>query len=382
MSATSPGASSLVETRTVTLFDEGNPLVLASGATLAPVEVAYETYGTLNADRSNAVYVCHALTGDAHASGYREHDTRPGWWDTMIGPGKPIDTDRLFVISSNLLGGCNGTTGPSSLDPRSGRPYGPRFPAIVMRDLVTVHRALCRHLGVERLRCAIGGSLGGMQALQWTLDAPGELEAAVLACSTSRLSAQNIAFSEVARQAIMRDPDFRRGDYYEAGHGPRNGLSVARMTGHITYLSEELMEQRFGRRLQHGGSHPHGGLGIDFAVESYLHHQGDSFAARFDANTYLAYTRVLDVFDPFPDEQAPVPELEGCATRFLLLSFSSDWRFGTPHSERIERVLCRNGVSVEFHEVASPYGHDSFLLDVPEYLARVQEFVGGLAAPR
>jgi homoserine O-acetyltransferase len=180
----------------------------------------------------------------------------------------------------------------------------------------------------------------------------------------------------------MRDPDFRRGDYYEAGHGPRNGLSVARMTGHITYLSEELMEQRFGRRLQHGGARPHGGLGIDFAVESYLHHQGDSFAARFDANTYLAYTRVLDVFDPFPDEQAPLPELEGCATRFLLLSFSSDWRFGTPHSKRIERVLRRNGVSVEFHEVASPYGHDSFLLDVPEYLERVQGFVGGLAAPR
>jgi homoserine O-acetyltransferase/O-succinyltransferase len=383
MSATSSGASSLglVETRTVTLFDERDPLVLASGATLAPVEVAYETYGTLNADRSNAVYVCHALTGDAHASRYRGRDSRPGWWDTMIGPGKPIDTDRMFVISSNLLGGCNGTTGPSSLDPSTGRPYGARFPRIVMHDLVTVHRALCRHLGVERLRCVIGGSLGGMQALQWTLEAPGELEAAVLACSTSRLSAQNIAFSEVARQAIMRDPDFRGGDYYEADHGPRNGLSVARMTGHITYLSEELMEQRFGRRLQHGGARPHGGLGIDFAVESYLHHQGDSFAARFDANTYLSYTRVLDVFDPFPDEHAPVPELEGCATRFLLLSFSSDWRFGTPHSERIARVLRRNGVSVELHEVTSPYGHDSFLLAVPEYLARVQRFVGGLGAP-
>jgi homoserine O-acetyltransferase len=379
VSVASSGASSLgpVETQRVTLFDERDPLVLASGATLAPVEVAYETYGTLDADRSNAVYVCHALTGDAHAAGSRGVDSRPGWWDTMIGPGKPIDTDRLFVISSNLLGGCNGTTGPSSLDPRTGKPYGLRFPALVMRDLVTVHRALCRRLGIERLRCVIGGSLGGMQALQWVLDAPGEIEAAVLACSTSRLTAQNIAFSEVARQSIMRDPDFHRGDYYETGRGPRNGLSVARMTGHITYLSEQSMEQRFGRRLQHGGA-PHGGLGIDFAVESYLHHQGDSFAARFDANTYLLYTRVLDVFDPFPDEHAAVPELTASGTRFLLLSFSSDWRFGTPHTQRIARVLERNGVAVELHEVASPYGHDSFLLDVPEYLARVQTFVAGL----
>ena len=380
MSVTSSGASSLglVETRTVTLFDERDPLVLASGATLAPVEVAYETYGTLDAARSNAVYVCHALTGDAHAAGFHGTDTRPGWWDSMIGPGKPIDTDRLFVISSNLLGGCNGTTGPSSLDPETGKPYGLRFPTIDMHDLVTVHRALCRRLGIERLRCVIGGSLGGMQALQWVLDAPDELDAVVLACSTSQLSAQNIAFSEVARQAILRDPDFLGGDYYEAGHGPRNGLSVARMTGHITYLSEQLMQQRFGRRLQHGGTRPHGGLEIDFAVESYLHHQGDGFAARFDANTYLYYTRMLDLFDPFPDEQAPVPALAASRTRFLVLSFSSDWRFGTPHSARITRVLERNGVPVESHEVASPYGHDSFLLDVPEYLERVQRFVRGL----
>jgi homoserine O-acetyltransferase/O-succinyltransferase len=380
MSATSSGASSLglAESRSITLFDERTPLVLASGATLAPVEVAYETYGTLDADRSNAVYVCHALTGDAHAAGLHPTDTRPGWWDTMIGPGKPIDTDTLFVISSNLLGGCNGTTGPSSLDPATGMPYGLRFPAIVMQDLVTVHRALCRHLGIERLRCVIGGSLGGMQALQWALDAPGEVGAAVLACSSSQLTAQNIAFSEVARQAIVRDPDFMGGDYYLSGRGPRNGLSVARMTGHMTYLSEQSMQERFGRRLQHGGSRPHGGLGIDFAVESYLHHQGDTFAGRFDANTYLYYTRVLDVFDPFPDEHAPVPGLTGCATRFLLLSFSSDWRFGTPHSDRIARVLERHGVPVSQHEVESPYGHDSFLLDVPEYLARVQAFVAGL----
>ena len=374
---TSSGASSLglVETRTVTLFDEGDPLVLASGATLAPVEVAYETYGTLNAGRTNAVYVCHALTGDANAAGHHGNPSRPGWWDTMIGPGKPIDTDRLFVISSNLLGGCNGTTGPSSIDPRTGAPYGLRFPAITMQDLVTVHRALCRHLGVERLHCVIGGSLGGMQALQWVLDAPDELDSAVLACSTSRLSAQNIAFSEVARQSILRDPEFHGGDYATVGRRPRNGLAVARMVGHITYLSEELMEERFGRRLQHGGTQPHGGFDIDFAIESYLHYQGDGFAERFDANTYLYYTRVLDLFDPFPDENAAVPALARTNTRFLVLSFSSDWRFGTPHSQRITRVLERNGVPVTSHEVLSPFGHDSFLLDVPEYLRRVQEFV-------
>jgi homoserine O-acetyltransferase len=373
---TSTGASSigLVETRTLTLFDEDEPLVLASGATLAPVEIAYETYGRLNAEGTNAVYVCHALTGDAHAAGHHGDASRPGWWDTMIGPGKPIDTTTHFVISSNLLGGCDGTTGPSSLDPATGEPYGLRFPSLAMADLVTVHRALCRRLGVYRLRCVIGGSLGGMQALQWVLDAPGEIDSVVLACATSRLSAQNIAFSEVARQAIVRDPGFARGDYYGSA-GPRDGLALARMVGHITYLSEQSMEDRFGRSLQHGGARPHGRFEIDFAVESYLHHQGDGFAARFDANTYLYYTRVLDTFDPFPDELAAVPALAATRTRFLVLSFSSDWRFGTPHSERIVRVLERNGVSVRAREIASPYGHDSFLLDVPEYLSAVQEFV-------
>jgi homoserine O-acetyltransferase len=372
--STGAGSLGLVETRTITLFDEHDPLVLTSGATLAPVEVAYETYGTLNAERTNAVYVCHALTGDAHAAGHHGDETRPGWWDSMIGPGKPIDTTQLYVISSNLLGGCNGTTGPSSIDPATGEPYGLRFPLLTMADLVAVHRALCRRLGIDRLRCVIGGSLGGMQALQWVLDAPGELDSVVLACATSQLSAQNIAFSEVARQSIMRDPEFEGGDYY-TGRGPRNGLAVARMVGHITYLSEQSMQERFGRRLQHDGTRPHGRFDIDFAVESYLHHQGDGFAERFDANTYLYYTRVLDSFDPFPDELAPVPALAASGTRFLVLSFSSDWRFGTPHSERITRILERNEVAVRAREIESTYGHDSFLLPVPGYLAEVQEFV-------
>jgi homoserine O-acetyltransferase len=373
---TSSGAGPpvLAETRMVTLFDERDPLVLASGATLAPVEVAYETYGTLNEARDNAVYVCHALTGDAHAAGSPAEGGRAGWWDSMIGPGKPIDTDTSFVISSNLLGGCNGTTGPASTDPATGAPYALRFPAFTMHDLVAVHRALCRHLGIERLSCVIGGSLGGMQALQWVLDAPGELDAVVLVCASSRLSAQNIAFSEVARQSIMRDPGFQAGDWYGTP-GPRDGLAVARMVGHITYLSEQSMEQRFDRTLQHGGTVPHGRFEVDFSVESYLLHQGDSFAARFDANTYLYFTRVLDTFDPFPDEDVPVPALAATCTRFLLLSFSSDWRFGTPHSERIARVLERNGVRVRQREIESPYGHDSFLLDVPAYLDEVRAFV-------
>jgi homoserine O-acetyltransferase len=371
---TSPGVGAVTETRTVVLFDEHDPLVLACGETLAPVEVAYETYGTLNAARDNAVYVCHALTGDAHAAGV-DAAGRTGWWDGMIGPGRPVDTDTRFVISSNLLGGCDGTTGPSSIDPRTGEPYALRFPRLEMADLVQVHRALCRHLGIERLACVIGGSLGGMQAVQWVLDAPGEIERAVLVCATSRLSAQNIAFSEVAREAIMRDPAFNGGDWYGTP-GPRDGLAVARMVGHITYLSEGSMERRFGRRLQHGGDRPHGRFEIDFAVESYLHYQGDGFAARFDANSYLYFTRVLDTFDPFPDETAPVPALQRADTRFLVLSFSTDWRFGTPHSERLVRVLERNGAPVRFREIESPDGHDSFLLDVPAYHDEVRAFMG------
>ncbi len=375
---TSSGASSLglVETRTVTLFDERDPLVLASGATLAPVEVAYETYGTLNAARTNAVYVCHALTGDAHAAGHHGNSSRPGWWDTMIGPGKPIDTDRLFVISSNLLGGCNGTTGPSSIDPRTGAPYGLRFPAITMQDLVTVHRALCRHLGVERLRCVIGGSLGGMQALQWVLDAPDELDSAVLACSTSRLSAQNIAFSEVARQSILRDPDFHGGDYYD-------GRAAA----------EERPRDRAHGRAHHLPLRGADGGALRPAPAARRTRSRTAASTSTSRSRAISTTRAT----ASPSASTPTPTsttraCSTCSTRFPMstrryrrsrgrtrASWSSASRrtgaSAPPTPQRITRVLERNGVPVSSHEVRSPFGHDSFLLDVPEYLQRVQEFV-------
>ncbi len=290
-----------VETRATVLFDREHPLALDSGATLAPVEVAYETYGALDPARANAVVVCHALTGDAHAAGHHGDPDRRGWWDNIIGPGRPLDTDRYFVICANLLGGCQGTTGPSSVDPATGRPYGLRFPLFTVRDLVRVQRALVRHLGVERpaggdrrvARGDAGAPVGPRR--------PGRARGgALVICASSRLSAQNIAFSAVARTAIMSDPDFRGGDYYEAGVRPDRGLAVARQMAHITYLSAESMRRKFGRRLQNGDV-PRLGFDIDFQVESYLQHQGESFLRRFDANSYLYLSRVMDYFEPFAD---------------------------------------------------------------------------------
>ncbi|HSD77702.1 MAG TPA: homoserine O-acetyltransferase [Solirubrobacteraceae bacterium] len=369
-----------VATQRVVLFTEDDPLVLESGATLGPVEVAYETYGTLNDDRSNAVVVCHALTGDAHAAGRHEGASRPGWWDTIMGPGKPVDTDRLFVVCANILGGCRGTTGPASPDPRTGRPYGLRFPLFTVRDIVALQRALVvGHLGVARPLAAIGGSLGGMQVLQWALDHPGELQGAVLVCATARLSAQNIAFSAVAREAIMRDPDFNGGDFYDGDARPDLGLSLARMVAHITYLSEASMREKFGRRLQNGDT-PRYGFDVDFQVESYLQHQGQTFLRRFDANTYLYLTRVMDYFDPFGEPGALARLEEEVRTRFLCLSFDSDWRFDTSHTREIVRHLSSARVPVTFREIASPWGHDSFLLEVPEYHRTVAAFLHRLEA--
>ncbi len=362
-----------VETQRVVLFTEDDPLVLASGEQLAPVEVAYETYGTLAPDASNAVFVCHALTGDAHAAGHHGDPDRPGWWDTLIGPGKPLDTDRLFVICPNLLGGCRGTTGPSSTDPGTGEPYGLRFPHFTVTDLVSVHRRLVEHLGIERLHGAIGGSLGGMQVLQWALDHPDEIGNGVLVCASARLSAQNIAFSAVARTSIISDEHFAGGDYYGTGALPRVGLAVARMMAHITYVSEESLRHKFGR--ERIGETPT--FEIDFQVESYLEHQGQSFLERFDANSYLYLTRVMDYFDPFADEEAAVARLRDVATRFLLVSFDTDWRFPTHHSTEIARVLGLAGCDVVCEEVASPWGHDSFLLEVPRYHELVTAFLEG-----
>jgi len=363
-----------VHTQRVVLFSRADPLVLESGARLAPVEVAYETYGTLDNDAGNAVFVLHALTGDAHAAGHHGDPDRPGWWDNLIGPRRPLDTERFFVICPNLLGGCQGTTGPTSIDPETGRPYGLSFPLFTVRDLTRVHRRLLAHLGIRRVAVAIGGSLGGMQALQWALDHPREVGGAALICATARLTAQNIAFSAVARAAIMEDPEFAGGRYLEHGRSPRVGLATARKLAHITYLSEESMRRKFARARRDGG--PGMTLATDFEVEHYLEHQGNSFLRRFDALSYLYLTRVMDYFDPLAD---PTLDLAAVDTRFLLISFDTDWRFATKHSLHLARELRAGGVDVEHFEVRSPWGHDSFLLEVPEYHRRVAAFVDGAA---
>jgi homoserine O-acetyltransferase len=316
--------------------------VLESGATLAPVDVAYATYGALNADASNAVLICHALTGDANAA---------SWWSTLVGPGRPVDTDRFYVIGANLLGGCQGTTGPSSIDPATGEPYGLDFPLFTVRDLNAVHRALLDRLGVGRLYAAVGGSLGGMQALQWALDAPEEIERAAVICASARLSAQNIGFSKVARAAILGDPQF--------ADGAPNGMSAARMMAHITYLSEEGMRRKFDRARRDIGAMT---MSSDFEVEHYLDHQAAIFLERFDALTYLYLSRTMDYFEPFAEPPGPAP-----TTRILLVSFDSDWRFGSEHSRHIAHELRARGAQPEHVEVASPWGHDSFLMDIPAY---------------
>lgn len=361
-----------VKTESVVCFTEEEPLVLESGATLGPVEVAYETYGELSDERDNAVFVCHALTGDAHAAGHHGDSERRGWWDRLIGPGKPIDTDRFFVISPNLLGGCQGTTGPSSINPATGERYGLEFPMFSVRDLNTVHRRLLEKLEIEQLHAALGGSLGGMQALQWAIDFPQAMERCAVICASAELSAMNIAFSTVAREAIMRDPDFQGGRYHESGRGPNIGLAVARMMAHITYLSEESFAHKFGRARRIEGTEP--GLGPDFEVEHYLHHQGASFLSRFDALTYLYLTRTMDYFTPF-DEDGLDAKLAGNPTEFLAISFSSDWRFAAPHSQRIVNELKARQLTASHTEIESPWGHDSFLLDVPEYHEALAQFL-------
>ena len=362
----------LTTTHSVQLFDPTHPLVLASGERLDEVVVAYETYGRLNADRSNAVYICHALTGDAHSAGWRPGDRRPGWWETMIGPGKAIDTNRWFVVSSNLLGGCQGSTGPSSTNPATGEPWGLDFPLLDMADFVTVHRALVAHLGITQLHAVVGGSLGGMQALQWALTYPAELTNAVVIAASSRLTAQNIAFSAVGRQAIMRDENFLGGRFASEQTNPDVGLAIARMMAHITYTSEEGFQSKFGRKPQREESFP--GFGVDFAVEGYLQHQGETFLARFDALSYLYLTRVMDYFDPFAAENALAAVIEE-PVRFLVVSFDSDWRFSTEHSRRIVRHLAIGQLPVTFRDIRSPWGHDSFLLKIDPYLDTVRAFL-------
>lgn len=362
----------IVETQTARLFDAHDPLQTTSGGVLREVDVAYETYGTLNAEGSNAVYICHALTGDAHAAGYHEGAEKPGWWDTMIGPGKPIDTDRWFVVASNLLGGCNGTTGPSSVDPATGRVYGLDFPLLSISDFVTVHRRLARHLGIQRWAAAVGGSLGGMQVLDWALTHPGDLERAIIVAASSRLTAQNIAFSAVGRHAIMRDSDFHDGRFHEHDTAPDRGLSVARMMAHITYLSDAAFAEKFGRQAQFQELGRN--FGVDFAVESYLEYQGQRFLSRFDALSYLYLSRAMDYFDAFADGAA-LERLEADPVQLLVMSFDSDWRFSTKDSRRIVRHLEGARLPTTFREIRSAWGHDSFLLEIPDYHDTVRAFL-------
>ena len=357
-----PGSVGLVETRSVRLFTADAPLTLASGRTLGPIDVAYETYGTLNADGSNAVVICHALTGDAHAAGWHAGAKGPGWWDNLIGPGKPLDTDRFFVISSNLLGGCMGTTGPSTVNPETGNVYGLDFPLLAIEDFVEVQRALVRHLGVGRLLGVIGGSMGGMQALEWSLRYPDEVANAAIIAASSRLTAQNIAFSAVARRAIMDDPNFAGGHYADTGQSPDIGLSIARMMAHITYLSEDAFTEKFGRAPQNASRRP--GFGVDFAVESYLGHQAEVFLERFDALSYLYLSRVMDYFDPFAAHELVARRRP---VNYLVVSFDTDWRFSSAHSRRIVRRLESARYPVTFRDITSPWGHDSFLLVIDAY---------------
>lgn len=361
---------------------ELGPLRLDCGVELGRYRVAYRTYGALNRERSNAVLVCHALTLDQFVADIHPITGKPGWWDTLIGPGRPIDPARHFVICANVLGGCMGTAGPLDIDPGTGRPYGLRFPVITIGDMVRAQAALLDHLGVPDLFCVVGGSMGGMQVLQWAASFPKRVFAAIPVACAARHSSQNIAFHEVGRQAVMADPDWRNGDYRLAGVRPERGLAVARMTAHITYLSETALQRKFGRRLQNR-DHLGFGFDADFQVESYLRHQGSSFVERFDANSYLYITRAMDYFDLAAEHDGVLANaFRGSPTRFCLVSFTSDWLFPTRESREIVTALNAVAANVSFVEVETDKGHDAFLLDEPEMLRTLDGFLRGAANAR
>jgi homoserine O-acetyltransferase len=355
------------------------PLALDSGGELAGLEIAYRTWGTLNSARSNAILICHALTLDQHVRGAHPLTGKPGWWEGMVGPGLPLDPDRHFIICANAVGGCMGSTGPSSVNPQTGEPWGLSFPVITIGDMVRAQARLVEALGIERLFAVIGGSMGGMQALQWAASYPEKLFAAVVIAAAARHSAQNIAFHEVGRQAIMADPDWREGAYATAGVRPEKGLAVARMAAHITYLSEEALQRKFGRELQRDGLS--WGFDADFQVESYLRHQGAAFVDRFDANSYLYITRAMDYFDLAADQAAGLAGAFAGArdVRFFVVSFTSDWLYPSHESQTIVRALNAAGARVSFVEIASGKGHDAFLLDEPVLRAALAGFVDSAA---
>jgi homoserine O-acetyltransferase/O-succinyltransferase len=363
-------------------FGVERPLRLDAGLDLAPFQIAYQTYGSLNVNRSNAILICHALTGDQHVANVHPVTGKPGWWDTMVGPGRPIDTERYFVICPNVVGGCMGTTGPSTVNPATRTPWGLNFPVITIRDMVRAQAMLIDHLGIKTLFAVAGGSMGGMQALQWAASYPERVFAALPIASSTRHSAQNIAFHEVGRQAVMADPEWRGGRYLLEGTNPRRGLAVARMGAHITYLSDAALHRKFGRRLQ-DRSNPTFSFDADFQIESYLRHQGISFVERFDANSYLYLTRAMDYFDLAADYSGVLARaFQRTQTRFCVISFTSDWLFPTAESRAIVHALNAANAPVSFAEIVTDKGHDAFLLDEPELFAIVRGFLDGVGRIR
>ena len=355
------------------------PLKLTSGAVLPEFEIAYETYGELNAARSNAVLVCHALNASHHVAGtYADDPDNIGWWDNMVGPGKPLDTNRFFVIGNNYIGSCFGSTGPTSVNPATGKPWGADFPVVTVEDWVAAQARLADHLGIERFAAVMGGSLGAMQALQWALSYPARVRNSIVIAATPRLSAQNIAFNEVARQAIMTDPDFHDGHFAEQHTVPKRGLTVARMIGHITYISDDQMEAKFGRDLRAGLKYS---FESEFQIESYLRYQGEKFSGYYDANTYLRVTKALDYFDPAREYGGDLAKALAPATaKFLVISFTTDWRFSPARSREIVKALLQEKKNVTYAEIEASHGHDAFLMNDAQYHGVVRAFLASAAA--
>lgn len=363
----------IVETQYLIVANPPGEITLRSGARLGPVTIAYETYGKLNANKSNAVLIVHAFTGDAHAAFYHNGDEKPGWWDEMIGPGRPFDTDKYFIICSNVLGSCRGTTGPASIDPKTGKPFGLAFPVITIPDMVSVQKLLIDHLGIRKLLSVAGGSMGGMQAAAWTVLYPEALHSAIVIAACHRHTAQQIAFHEVGRQAVMSDPDWLGGDYYGKA-SPKRGLAVARMIGHITYMSEASMEQKFGRRLAKKDV-----LGYNFSkefeVEGYLEYRGQSFVERFDANSYLYLTKAMDYFDLTEGDRKLSEVFSQVTADVLIVSFTSDWLYPSYQSQAMVRAMKANDVDVSYVELTSDYGHDAFLVEMDEQSRAVSNYL-------
>jgi homoserine O-acetyltransferase/O-succinyltransferase len=368
------GSVGIVETQYVTFAQPPCELELECGRRLGPITLAYETYGELSQSKDNAILIVHALSGDAHAAGYNSPDEdKPGWWDIMIGPGKAFDTSKYFIICSNIIGGCKGSSGPASIDPATCKPYSLSFPVVTIRDMVNAQKMLIDHLGIERLLCVVGGSMGGMQVLQWVVSYPKMVRLAIPIATTSRLSPQAIAFDEVGRQAIMSDPDWMDGEYY-GKTTPSRGLSIARMVGHITYLSDKSMHQKFARRLQDKAEYGYN-LVTDFQVESYLRYKGDSFVRRFDANSYLYITKAMDYFDLSQPSGSLQQAFAGVRSKFLVISFSSDWLFPSYQSREIITALRQNDVEAIYTEIESDYGHDAFLLEAEQIGRLITNFL-------